>query len=694
MSKSTWAYRLPTPLPMKHSLLPFQHKKANPVSPWNSSHMENYEHLKGNVVLQMQRPSDVFSVRHQKLLKMQLEVKAGRPLWALDDLQQMYEAAMLPTLDHYRIVLLGAVEWDERQTALDCWALLERQSVIPDDKTLCCWFEVCKFFGLRDEALRAWNRYCTEFRFLEEGEQDPKPVRRQKHTLKRDDYYNLPWWKKRWEFNPNEDVADQHRYNRTREIYAAASTCMRACGEHQLADDLFKVLAEKLPATPTPVAEPLSDPKSIRTDLTAADDECLDKKQVRYRIPNIYLFTLRRSTRGVDWVPNHEWLIPEHHQGPAHPERSRDVEHGDARFYTNAQYLLYAAEKSLRSVKEDVDEATVQKWLDEVEAALPDEQKQGLNYEDFVIAALEKLASADGVRARRVHEFMHEICEEKQLRPTVAMHAHVFRAIAREAEQAGEGGAGDLPQFLEETYKELRRSRQRIDLSTHTAILTAHVALGTRKAHAHFVDHVLRGFTWGNDQISILLKEYRAVGDAGDNHLQKKLCERMYIWSSRYNVGMNEANKQYIEDDFERIGVQVRTKEELITWKFKRQATLRDGLQPTLPNPVMDRVTHTLKTSDHLSPDHLNEWVVPYSNAGRSFNWKYSHTPHQADSISDVRDLTDLNRVRYIPQQTLLSPWVKSDQWATTKDSFRPERVHEKLNINRWLEDTNKAFPG
>eukprot|EP01061_Rhynchopus_euleeides_P013301 TRINITY_DN23235_c0_g1_i1.p2 TRINITY_DN23235_c0_g1~~TRINITY_DN23235_c0_g1_i1.p2 ORF type:complete len:706 (+),score=256.08 TRINITY_DN23235_c0_g1_i1:96-2213(+) len=704
MSKSTWTYRLPKPLKMKPVVFPLKpvpSAGADVHNKWTASQMENYEHIQQAHTVVMKSPHDVTQNRNRKLEKIRAEVQAGRPLWALDCLQEMYEEELTPLPDHYRAVLNGAVLWDEPDTALDCWRLMERQGLIPDDKTLCCWFETCAAFKFREEALKAWNKYCTEFAFLEAGEADPKPVVRERHSLTRDDLYNLPWWQKRWSYDPNVDVADNHRFNRTREVFASAAAALEACGEPALRDNLFSVLQQKLLETPTPVAEPLKDPNIPGArELNTGEQgvEHLQKKPTRFRIPNIYLFTLRRNTRGPDWVPNHEWLMEDHQLGKELPKSSRDTEHGDPRFYSNVQFLLYAYEKSVRSSRTITSLEGLRDCAADVDRALdtfyssenPEAQtfpRGSLNFEDFVLSLL-SLAAGPSISAApaEVHSLMHELCEKYAVRPTPAMYQSVYKAFAN---APGDAEAQDA---LVGYIRELAQTRQEMDLQTHTAALEALVATGSLRGHEYFVKNIIRKFRWGNHHATLLLKEYRAIGEAGDRQKQKLLCERVNIWCGRYNVGLSEVNKQFIEDDYQHIGVQVRTKEELITWKMRRQSDLRNNLTPHLPNPVADRVTHTLRESDHIDPNHVKEWFVPYSNAGRSFKWNFSN-PHAPEAASDVRDLTDVNRVRYLPQQGIHTPWVNRSRY-TAKPGYRPEQTHQRLNVNRWLEETNQSFPG
>eukprot|EP01063_Lacrimia_lanifica_P015417 TRINITY_DN22189_c0_g1_i1.p1 TRINITY_DN22189_c0_g1~~TRINITY_DN22189_c0_g1_i1.p1 ORF type:complete len:709 (+),score=252.39 TRINITY_DN22189_c0_g1_i1:74-2200(+) len=707
MSKATWAYRLPTPHPMRPATFPFAGRKSGDApSKWHASHMDNYEHIRGGMV-RMAAPGSNKMIKGLALGKLQAEVQAGRPLWALDSIQQMYKERHIPEQEHWREVLIGAAQWGEEETARDCWALMERQRFIPDDQTLCCWFEVCARMKFKDLALQAWNRYCTEFAFLEAGEMDPKPVMREKHTLTRDDIYNLPWWKKRWSYDPCLDVPDAHRFNRTREVFAAAAGALAACGERELADSLFSFLQERLLTTPTPIAEPMLDPyissKNTKAEANHTNDsfflnksrgkvQDLENKPIRFRIPNIYLFTLRKNTRGVDWVANHEWVMSEHELGAAGPKSSRDTEHGDPRFYSNVQYLLYAYEKQVRhSTYASADELTAAvAKVEELFASdeITDADRAAVNWEDYTVEVLAKLAALSDATPEVVAGQMEAMCDTHELRPVPAMYRSVFDSFMNVSAKTEDDA---VRKSLRAYMGELRKTKQTLDLLVHRSYMKACVHLDNREAHNYFVKNVLRAFPWTNDDVALLLLEYRAIGDDGDAALQKKHCERVEAWCGRYNVPMSEANKQFIEDDYDRIQVQVRTKEELLTWKMKRQNELRNSLTPNLPNPVMDRITHTLKESDHADPAHLDNWVVPYSNAGRSFKWSYD-APHQPDS-SSTRDLTDLDRVRYLPQGTLQSDWVSRDKWNPTS-RYRPERTHEKLNINRWLEETNKSFPG
>ena len=713
MSKAAWTYRLPTPLPMKPVVFPF--KPITPLSKanakWHASQMENYEHLDGARAVEMKAPEMIMKRRASKMDRIRAENASGRPLWALDNILESYEQEVPATHEMYREVLIGAARWDEAQTAKDCWALMERQKLIPDDKTLCCWFEVCGQLKLRSEALAAWNRYCVEFTFLEEGEEDPKPVVRAKHSLTRDDLYNLPWWKKRWDYDPNVDVSDNHRYNRTRDLYASAAACFTACGEPVLAAHLSNLLADKLLSTPTPAAEPMQDHMATapaRTEnLGAKGVEKLQAKPTRFRIPNIYLFNLRRNTRGIDWVPNHEWITSPHKTGLSLPKSSRDSEHGDPRFYSNAQFLLYSAEKQLRAATgvasshapHLASKADVLAFLEAIEARLDAfyadadgaEQhafpRSTLSYHDLIAAALQLCASAaGGVRLAPpdVRALLDELCERFEVRPTPELHQAVFAAF----ENVEAGSSGDA---VVACARDLLATRLELDLQTHACVLKALIGQETGKGFDYFVKHVLRKFEWTNDEVALLLKEARMQGEAGDRVRQKAVAERVSAWCGRYNVGLSEANKQYIEDDFEHIGVEVRTKEELVIFKMRRQAELRNSLTPNLPNPVTDRVTHTLRESDHADPAHLMTWGTSYSNAGRSFKWAFS--PHAPNTTPDLHDLTDLNRMRYLPQKNLLSRMVSREGFST-KPFYRPEAQHEKLNINRWLEETNKTFPG
>ena len=704
MSKSTWTYRLPQPLKMKpvvFGMKPTAAPGTDVHKQWNSSHMENYEHIQHAVTATMKSPQQTARLRGTALEKIRAEVQSGRPLWALDVIQRMYEDTLHPTPEHFREVLKGAVLWDEPETARDLFALMERQGAIPDDKTLCCWFETCAALRLKDETLKAWNKYCTEFAFLEEGEANPKPRTRALHTLTRDDLYNLPWWKKRWSFDPNVDIPDNHRYNRTREVFSSAAAALTACGEEELSAALFEALQDKLLTTPTPVAEPLRDHQIAVSESENTGEhgvEQLQAKPVRFRIPNIYLFTMKKNTRGPDWVPNHEWVMEDHQVGRDFPKSSRDTEHGDPRFYSNVQFLLYSYEKVLRNSSGANTFAALDASLARLNAALDTFYAEGseeaqrfprnlLNFEDVVSAYLHATAK-DGFEQSTplvLHAKMIELCERYSLRATPAMYQAVFKSFTK---NKAESDTDRLLSYI----RELTATRQEMDLQTHSEILKALVATKSGRGNAYFTKHILRKFRWANENIKQLLVEYRAIGEGGDRNKQKLHCERAFAWCNRYNVGMSEENKQYIEDDYEHIRVQVRTKEELIVWKMRRQHELRNSLTPHMPNPVMDRVTHTLRDGDHVSPTHIQDWVVPYSNAGRSFKWNYSN-PHQPEAGSDVRDLTDVNRVRYLPQRAMVSGAVAQERYRP-KAMYRPESTHERLHVNRWLEETNQSFPG
>ena len=685
MSKSTWTYRLAKPpqmLPPTNAMM----RKSGPGGfKWNQNNMSNYEHIKGKVGT-MPSAYEAAKQRKEYLANIDLEIEAGRPLWGLDIIQRMLYDECFPEGKHYRAVLNGSILWNEPQTARDCWALLERQNTVPDDTTLRCYIEVCGHFKLKDDLLKTWNRYCNEFQFLVEGEVDPKPISRPRHMLTRDDHYSLPWWKKQWDFDPKHDIPDYHRYNRTRELYSVVISSLAACGETEVALDMFGYLKEKLLTTPTPVAEPLSDPQLPRHNGGDAHH-----KPVRYKIPDIYLFSLQRQTRGVDWVPNHEWLLLPHQVGPATP-KSTFSGHESPRFFSNARYLLLAKEKLILSLMEE----NYFKTADEIFNFISEELKLVKNNNsegsslidctDLIAAALLTMSSTSAT-PQQVHSMLHQQCEEFELCPTPAM----YQAIYMSCSQNGTSAEGD---FLKSVIREMGKLRITLDLETHTEIMKALATCynGTMETQTYFVRNILRKFHWENTQIGILLKTYRAIGE-DDVNLQKKLCERAVIWCHRYNVTMNEQNKHYIEDDYSRIKVQVRTKEELVEWKMRRQHDLRNKLLPTMPNPVNDRVTHTLAEPDREPSEHIGKWFIPYSNAGRSGAWT-SIGPHSPEAATTVRDLTDIDRVRYIPQQTVDSKWMSKSNASSPLPMYRPERAHERLNINRWLEETNKSFPG
>eukprot|EP00756_Hemistasia_phaeocysticola_P054844 Hpha_TRINITY_DN30753_c0_g1::TRINITY_DN30753_c0_g1_i1::g.28280::m.28280 len=699
MSKAAWSYRLPTPHPIKPPAFPFQPAKPVGGQPrnWYASQMDNYEHIKGGIVPQ-KLPNDIALDRDRYLQTIRAEGLAGRPLWAMDHVQQMFFKNIPPTTEHIREVLIAATRWRENETFRDCWRLMERQGIIPDDKTLCAALEGAGILGERDLILQIWNRYCTEFAFLEEGELDPKPLRRPKFTLTRDDLYNMSWWQKKFDFDCNRDLGDMHRFNRTREIQLECAVALAAVGEKGLGKQLLSLLCSKLRDTPTPVGEPMVDHNAVHPHNS---DIGLEKKQTRYRIPNVYLFTLRRQTRGIDWIPNHEWLMQSHQVGPNQPQRSRDQEHGDPRFYSNEQYVLYAFEKLISAGCGDGLEG-IEELEKEAEENLPEGHREPLNYEDLVTAVLER-AAQEGVPGEQVLRMMHSRCEKRQLRPTSAMYGAVFRAFAgdcpsldaaEEDVKAWQGEREDTLKALRAAITEWHDQRYKTDLDTHSHALDALVRVRSGEGHSYFVKHILRKFTWGNRQIASLLREYRDIGNAGDTRKQALLCKRAYVWCQRYNVGMSEANKQYIEDDYDRIRVQVRTKQELLVWKFRNQHRQREELKPYLPSPITDRVTHTLPFSDHEDPEHIQKWVVPYTNAGRSFNWAYVR-PHAPPQATHVKDLTDIERVQRLPQKQLFSPFARLQDWESHGHSgYKPELTHEKLHINRWLEEPNKAFPG
>lgn len=288
------------------------------------------------------------------------------PQEALHWLLRMIVDNFNPQHVHYIAAMKTLLDAGETDMSREVWKIMERQQTWPDNSTLCAYLDVCVAANESTWAMEAWNRYGTELRFLQYGEVDPKPVTRVPFSLTREELLYLPKWKKHFDHDPNLDVPDLNRFNRTREVYLRMAKVMLRSGKEQsLFEHFFQTLVEAMRDTPTPVPEPPNPLMQRRP-----------RWQPYEHPPSLYASP---------------WRVRNNAQTRAlGPATVRDGQMGeaeiemDSRFFSNAQFLIHAVRECMEVVQ--------QSWL----ASVEDEHTQA--HEKGTAEVLVDEAKAAGVR--------------------------------------------------------------------------------------------------------------------------------------------------------------------------------------------------------------------------------------------------------------------------------------------------------
>lgn len=197
------------------------------------------------------------------------------PQQVIQILLRMIVDNFLPQHVHYHVAMEKLIDWQEWSMVREVWKIMERQQTFPDDLCLCQYMIASIYAQEPSWAMEAWNRYGTEKKFLQWGEVDPKPVSRVPFTLNRDELIHLPKWKKHFEHDPNLDVTDRNRFNKTRQLYLSMALSMLSGEQFHLFLTFFKELRINLLTTPTPIPEP---PSRIHQKVRGGWDPFLEQK--------------------------------------------------------------------------------------------------------------------------------------------------------------------------------------------------------------------------------------------------------------------------------------------------------------------------------------------------------------------------------------------------------------------------------
>lgn len=257
------------------------------------------------------------------------------PQEALHWLLRMIVDNFNPQHIHYIAAMRTLLDAREVDMARDVWKIMERQQTWPDTSTLCCYLDVCLAANEPTWAMEAWNRYATELRFLQHGEVDPKPITRIPFSLTREELLYLPKWKKHFDHDPNLDVPDLNRFNRTREVYLRMAKVMLRSGvEMSLFEHFFNSLVEAMRDTPTPVPEP-PNPHMVRRPRWQPYEHLPSTHASPWRVQN------NRRIRALG--PRTVW--------EGLPGGGGDVEM-NSRFFSNAQFLVHAIRECIEALQE------------------------------------------------------------------------------------------------------------------------------------------------------------------------------------------------------------------------------------------------------------------------------------------------------------------------------------------------------
>ena len=181
-----------------------------------------------------------------------------------------------------------------------------------------------------------------------------------------------------------------------------------------------------------------------------------------------------------------------------------------------------------------------------------------------------------------------------------AHYLELLLGIVNEAESQGPLEASACRELLQTLIRLLREMNtapgMTWTLAHHMAVLRVLVGCRTGKANAYFVQNVLRKFKWTDEAIVVLYREYKLHPDVNS---WAEHTKRALIWAARYNVRVSETTRRLIEEDYEVIGVQMRTTQELMTFAYRSKSEEKQRADPSaqLPNPVMDRVVHAAAVS-------------------------------------------------------------------------------------------------
>lgn len=575
------------------------------------------------------------------------------PQEAIHWLQRMIVDNFNPQHAHYITAMGVLTKTKEYDMVRDVWRMMERQQTIPDDLCIATYLEACALAGEKTWALEAWNRYCTEKKFLSEGEVDPKPITRVPFTLTRDETLYLPKWKKFFDHDPNLDVTDLNRFNTTRQIYSKMAQVMVASGDYDAFWTFYEVLEKALLTTPTPVPEP-PNPLFIH-------------------IPKWEPVENRRS------ISAPVWRLENQAAAQALGSPTTRLQQLAPRFFSNKQFLLHVVTECidiLSSRTPNTSSADMLKFGTEL--AIRASTALGA---DFAVLQTEALHTSI-LRLHRTkgkeggHQLLNrvkdllkskaELVEGQNKGISEPITANYYLQILEGfADQSADRSSKSFePKVIVNQMANVLRSMTEDPTvewaaDMHLAVVKTLVNCGTMAGNNYFIKNVLRKFPWTSDFLEALYPEYRRAADVDT---WAELTKRSLVWTARYNAEVSEKLKRMIEDDYGTIKVQVRSFRELAVFQFRDAEEKRHARDPvnTLPNPYMDFVSHALPFPDRDTgyPNEygdIGQWRAPNSPIkGPNHFAPAMYGEHLKGFTSEWRDPTNPSK-----PPAFASPWER-----------------------------------
>ncbi|ESL09490.1 hypothetical protein TRSC58_02787 [Trypanosoma rangeli SC58] len=605
---------------------------------------------------------------------------ASIPQEALHWLLRMIVDNFNPQHVHYIAAMKTLQDGGELDMARDVWKIMERQQTWPCTSTICAYLDVCVQAGEKTWAMEAWNRYCTELKFLQPGEVDPKPVSRVPFSLTREELLYLPKWKKHFDHDPNLDVVDLNRFNRTREVYLRMAQVMLAGGERDAFQHFYTKLEKAMLSTPTPVPEP----------------------------PNPHL------VRRPQWSPyehsksihHSPWRVENNGRAMALGPTVTTEDEMQSRFFSNDQFLVHMVKEVLRVVLQEhrrrhaevcargesesffekVEDAgeTLQFCEELVERlfAVLEKKLYSLNTSALLSMLLEVyrvVGKETGMELlRRANQFVERkaaLDDGSKESLTAPNYLQVLMGFADESAYVYDSKRKGPCRYRSgfdprTTMQQLAAVVQEIAGNPHVTwaadmhlqVVCTMVGCGTMKANDYFVQNVLRQFRWDSRFLEALYMEYRRHDDVD---MWAELTKRALVWTARYDVPASERLKRLIEDDYDTIQVQTRTFRELAVFQFRDVEEKRHSRDVVneLPNPWTDYVSHALPFPDRDAgyPDEygdLGQWRAPGGPGSPVKGPGYYAPPmtgeHQRGYTAEWRDLKNPMRPPEFP-----TPWER-----------------------------------
>ncbi|KNH07397.1 hypothetical protein XU18_1929 [Perkinsela sp. CCAP 1560/4] len=525
---------------------------------------------------------------------------------ALHWLLRMIVENLTPQHVHYLTAMNTLIRGGEYDMARDVWSIMERQQTWPDDKLIACYLNLCTITQDADSAFTCWNRYCTEKRFLEDDETDPKPITRVPFSVTREELFHLPKWKKHFEHDPNMDLIDRNRFNTTRTIYRCMVAAMCASGEKALVESLLDELDAKLLSTPTPVPEPPTAdmPRQNPWDPYLENDYLESEKWAYSRkgyskvafgptksrfshemnrqsnenyLLHVYATVLQTITRFVDDPIQQSSVAAEDREAPSRTNKLKNP-------YEVGCALILRCENVLKNHVADID---IQPW---------------------VSATLEFHRVVGGWSGKQLHAFMHDQLRERGEVPHEVLYVRVLRGLHQQScRDITDAERVEVLTQLGDVLKEMASiERFQWSLECHFHILACLVFNRTMSGNTYFIENVQRSFAWDDACMRLLYHEYKLHEDVDT---WAELTKRMLVWGDRYGVEVTEETRRLIEKDYAIIGIQMRKTQALMNFQYRHQAECKQRNDPTaqLPNPVQDRVSHSLPFPDR-DTGYMNEY--------------------------------------------------------------------------------------